>query len=166
MLFRSGLELLTTYLALLGVVCCAICSVLLFNGKGGIDLGVFGITLIVGSTAASWIYDHGWIAGVAVLVAIGVGVWYLIDVRRMEKEAKELVATKEKANEELVATTEKIKKYLPPDAKVREFGDMVGDGEVGSLQSETTKKIVRDYRKRLQQRVTRFVDEEQDVERN
>ena len=133
---------LLTLTAMLGVICCAVCAMLMFNGKGGIGLGVFGIALIVGSTAASWIMAHAWICGVAVLIGVGLVVWKIVELCKANR-----------ANRELVATTEKIKKYLPDEAKRTEFGDMVGDGEVGSIQSETTKAIVAKHRQRLGGRV-------------
>jgi len=140
---------LMTLTALLGVVCCAVCGVLIFKGVNGVWLGVLGMGLIIGSTAASWIMSHAWISGVAVLIAIGLIVWQIVQHSRSKR-----------ANGELVASTEKIKKYLSDAEREAEFGDLVGDGAVGMIQSPTTKDIVARERARLRGRVTQFVPRE------
>jgi len=137
---------LLTLASLVGVVCIAVCAMLMFNGKGGIGLGIFGIALIIASTAASWVMSHAWIGGVGVLFAVGLVIFKIVELHRSKK-----------ANGELVATTEKLKKYLPEEDRKREFGDMVGNGEVGSIQSPTTQEIVAREREKLRGRVRQFV---------
>ena len=133
---------LLTLTSMFGAVCIAICAMLMFNGKGGIGLGVFGIFLIISATAASFIMSHAWISGIAAFIAIGLIVYKALELYKAKR-----------GNRELVATTEKIKKYLPSDAKAVEFGDLVGDGQVGAMQSESTKEIVAQERSRMAGRV-------------
>jgi len=138
-----------TWAILAGVVCIAVCAMLVFNGKGGIGLGVFGVFLIVGSTAASFILSHAWIGGLAIMFAVGVVGYKIWELCRSKR-----------GNKELVATAEKLKKHLEPSERVEEFGDLVGDGQIGMIQSEGTKAIVREERAKLRGLVTEIVPRE------
>jgi hypothetical protein len=136
----SALQRMLMYLVLAGVVMVAICGMLIVNGNAkAIGLGVAGIVLVVASLAISFFMTHlaiiGLCAGAIAILLIG----YKIYEHHTHK----------KAIRETVKTTEKIKQHLHPEDRNREFGDMVGDGEVGAMQSDSTKKIVREERARL-----------------
>jgi hypothetical protein len=125
---KKALQRMLMYAIMAGLVCIAASAMLVVNGNGkAMGIGIGGAVLSITALAVSF-----FMANLALIGAIGVE-------QRRDK----------KAQFELVKTVEKIKSSFDEEGKEVLFGDLVGDGEVGSLQSEATKKIVRENRERL-----------------
>jgi len=138
---NSAVRRLMMYVLLAGVVMIAVCVMLIVNGNGkAVGLGVAGLTLVVTSLSVSFFMTHlaiiGVVAGVITIGLIG----YKIYEQYCDKRARF----------EAVKTAEHLKhEYLDEEQRKKEFGGLVGDGHVGTLQSSKTKALIREDRAKL-----------------
>jgi len=132
-----------------GVVSLALAGWMFVQGNSkAIGLGAFGAVLIVGSLAVSFFMKGMGAIGFVVIVIVFVMIAWkaYCDWKERQKRKKN-----ERANKELVKTVEHLKGGIDSEKKESLFGGRVDDGEVGRLQSEETKELIREHRKVLKQ---------------
>lgn len=130
------------YLVIIGVVCLALAAWMFVQGNAkAIAMGAAAVVLIIGALAVSF-----FMKGMALVGFIVVAVVFVLLAFKMYMEFRE-----RRARKELVKTVEHIKDNIDDTTKTKLFGDRVTDGEVGGLQSEETKNLVRKERKALKE---------------
>lgn len=146
---KKALQRMLMYAIMAGLAMVAVSAMLVVNGNGkAIGVGVAGAVLSLSALAVSFFMANLALIGAIGAVVIVGFVGYKIWEQKRDKQAQY----------ELVRTTELIKKDLDTEDKVNLFGDVVGDGEVGALQSDATKAIVRANRARLAEEVKPAID--------
>jgi len=132
------------YLIIAGVLGLAVAAWMFIQGNPrAIAMGAAAVVLIVGALAVSFFFKGFAIVGFVVIAPVFALIFWkgYCDFQDKKQKAKE-----ERANKELVKTVEHIKDNIDDETKVRLFGGRVDDGEVGILQSEETKELVRSNR--------------------
>lgn len=137
---KKALQRMLMYAIMAGIAMVAVSAMMVVNGNGrAVGIGVAGAVLALTSLGISFFMAHlALIAAVGAVIMLAF-VGYKIYEQKRDKAAQY----------ELVRTTELIKQELDDTDKAALFGGTVGDGEVGSLQSDATKAIVRANRARL-----------------
>ena len=137
------------YLIIAGVLGLAIAAWMFIQGNvRAIAMGGAAVVLIIGALAVSFFMKGMGLVGFIVIAVVFVLIaWQAYCEYKRRKEE----ASKDRANKELVKTVEHIKDNIDDTVKVKLFGGHVDDGEVGLLQSEETKKLIREKRKALKE---------------
>lgn len=128
------------YLVIAGVVALAMSAWMFVQGNAkAIAMGAAAVVLIISALAVSF-----FMKGMAIVGFVVVAVVFVLLAFKMYLEFRE-----KRARKELVKTVEHVKDNIDEPTKKKLFGDRVTDGEVGDLQSEDTKALVREERKVL-----------------
>lgn len=130
------------YLVIAGVLALAMSAWMFVQGNTrAIAMGAAAVVLIIGALAVSF-----FMKGMALVGFIVVAVVFVLLAFKMYMELRE-----KRAKKELVKTVEHIKDNIDEPTKKKLFGDRVTDGEVGNIQSEETKELIRKERKVLKE---------------